>query len=86
MNDMYIGQSQTERDYDDPEEDPLVTENNQLTDRIAELTAERDQYKAALEDIAGNGRHMFGIGPLVDQMRNCARNALEKERSRANRT
>ncbi len=45
MNDMYVGQSPLERGHDEPEEEPLVTENNRLTDRIAELTAEVAAWK-----------------------------------------
>jgi len=37
---MYAGRSPTERGDCEPDEDPLVTENNRLTDRIAELTSE----------------------------------------------
>jgi hypothetical protein len=45
MNDMYVGKSPLERGHDEPEEDPLVTENNRLTDRIAKLTAEVEELR-----------------------------------------
>lgn len=56
--------------------------------RIAELTAERDRYKddadtyrEALNDIAGWGQTSFGVGPLVEQMRNRARSAISVARN-----
>ena len=49
MNDMYVGQSPLERGHDETEEDPLVTENNRLTDRIAELTTEVTDLKSKLD-------------------------------------
>lgn len=73
MNDMYVGQSPTERGYDDPDEDPLVTENNRLTDRIAELTAEVEQSKmdtfAAREAYDMQSIRMAKLGEEVVRLR-----------------
>jgi polyhydroxyalkanoate synthesis regulator phasin len=48
MNDMYVGQSPMERGEDEIHDDPLVVENNRLTDRIAELTTEVADLTAKL--------------------------------------
>lgn len=53
----------------------------ELAAEVARYKDDADTYREALNDIAGWGQTSFGVGPLVEQMRNRARSAISVARN-----